>query len=88
MSPRPATPRATIFATGSEVEIAIAAQALLRRAQRRRPRRLGAVLELFLPQPDDDAPEIIGDAPVKVAIEAAVRFGWDASSAPTASSSA
>ena len=30
------------------------------------------------PSPRRSAPRIIGDAPVKVAVEAAVRFGWDA----------
>ena len=30
------------------------------------------------PSPRRSAPAIIGDAPVKVAVEAAVRFGWDA----------
>ena len=35
-------------------------------------------LELFLAQPDDYRAEVIGDAPVKLAVEAAVRFGWDA----------
>ena len=35
-------------------------------------------LDLFLAQPDDVRKRIIGDAPVKVAVEAAVRFGWDA----------
>ncbi|MDF3810339.1 hypothetical protein P3G22_08560, partial [Rhodopseudomonas sp. BAL398] len=35
-------------------------------------------LDLLLQQPDHLRHAIIGDAPVKVAIEAAVRFGWDA----------
>ncbi len=34
-------------------------------------------LELFLAQPEDRKRQIIGAAPVKVAVEAAVRFGWD-----------
>jgi transketolase len=33
---------------------------------------------LLLAQPADRRGAIIGNAPVKVAIEAAVRFGWDA----------
>jgi transketolase len=33
---------------------------------------------LFLGQPDDIRRRIVGEAPVKVAIEAAVRWGWDA----------
>ena len=35
-------------------------------------------LELLLAQPADRQKAIIGHAPVKVAIEAAVRWGWDA----------
>jgi transketolase len=35
-------------------------------------------LELLLAQPEDRRNAIIGAAPVKIAIEAAVRFGWDA----------
>ena len=71
--------RSTLFASGSEVEIALAAQKLLDDAGHPRPRRLGALLELFLAQPEDYArASIVGDAPVKVAVEAAVRFGWDA----------
>jgi transketolase len=35
-------------------------------------------LELLLAQPADRRRAIIGNAPVKVAIEAAVRWGWDA----------
>jgi transketolase len=33
---------------------------------------------LLLAQPADRRQAIIGTAPVKIAIEAAVRFGWDA----------
>ena len=35
-------------------------------------------LELLLAQPEAARKAIIGRAPVKIAIEAAVRFGWDA----------
>ena len=35
-------------------------------------------LELFLAQPEDVRRAVIGDAPIKLAVEAAVRFGWDA----------
>jgi transketolase len=68
----------TLFASGSEVEIAVAARALL--AERGIGARVVSVpsLDLFLAQPEEVRRDIIGDAPVKVAIEAAVRFGWDA----------
>jgi transketolase len=35
-------------------------------------------LDLLLAQPADRRQAIVGNAPVKIAIEAAVRFGWDA----------
>jgi len=35
-------------------------------------------LELLLAQPADKQKAVIGNAPVKIAIEAAVRWGWDA----------
>jgi transketolase len=70
--------RATIFATGSEVELAINAQKLLR--ERNIAVRVVSVpsLELFLQQPESYRRAIIGTAPIKLAVEAAVRFGWDA----------
>ena len=68
----------TLFASGSEVEIAMNARAILN--QRGVTTRVVSVpsLELFLGQAEDVKAKIIGDAPVKVAVEAAVRFGWDA----------
>jgi transketolase len=70
--------KATLFASGSEVEIAVAAQKQL--AERGIASRVVSVpsLELLLAQPEAKRAAIIGDAPVKVAIEAAVRWGWDA----------
>ncbi len=67
----------TLFASGSEVEIALAAKALIDAAGH--PARVVSVpcFELFEAESEDYKAEIIGDAPVKVAIEAAVREGWD-----------
>jgi transketolase len=67
----------TIFASGSEVEIAVAAKALIDKAGY--PTRVVSVpcFELFEAESDDYRAEVIGNAPVKVAIEAAVRQGWD-----------
>jgi transketolase len=78
LSPATGTARATIFASGSEVEIAIKAQALLK--ERNIAARVVSVpsLDLFLAQPDAVKKQVIGEAPVKIAVEAAVRFGWDA----------
>src|SRR5439155_527128 len=68
----------SLFASGSEVEIAVAAQKQL--TERGIPSRVVSVpsLELLLAQPADRRKAVIGNAPVKVAIEAAVRWGWDA----------
>ena len=68
----------SIFASGSEVEIAVAAQKQL--AERGIAARVVSVpsLELLLEQPAETRAAIIGNAPVKVAVEAQVRFGWDA----------
>jgi transketolase len=70
--------KVSLFATGSEVEIAVAAQKQL--AERGIATRVVSVpaLELLLAQPADRREAIIGKAPVKVAIEAAIRWGWDA----------
>ncbi|MCK1546051.1 transketolase [Bradyrhizobium sp. 160] len=70
--------KVTLFASGSEVEIAVAAQKQL--AERGIASRVVSVpsLELLLAQPEAKRAAIIGNAPVKIAIEAAVRWGWDA----------
>jgi transketolase len=70
--------KVSLFASGSEVEVAVAAQKQL--AERGIASRVVSVpsLELLLAQPADRRKAIIGNAPVKVAIEAAVRWGWDA----------
>src|SRR5277367_3662775 len=70
--------KVSLFATGSEVQIAVDAQKQL--AEKGIPARVVSVpsVELLLSQPADYQKSIIGNAPVKVAIEAAVRWGWDA----------
>ncbi|WP_256752637.1 transketolase [Mesorhizobium sp. Mes31] len=67
----------TIFATGSEVEIALAARELLEKHGH--PTRVVSVpcFELFDKQSDDYRRKTIGNAPVKMAIEAGIRQGWD-----------
>jgi transketolase len=70
--------KVSLFASGSEVQIAVAAQKEL--AGRSIATRVVSVpsLELLLAQPQEKQKAVIGNAPVKVAIEAAVRWGWDA----------
>jgi transketolase len=70
--------KVTIFASGSEVEIAVAARATLE--GKGVTVRVVSVpsTELFFEQPDAYRKEILGNSPVKIAVEAAVREGWDA----------
>lgn len=70
--------KVSFFASGSEVQVAVEAQKQL--AERGIASRVVSVpsLELLLEQPDDRKQAIIGNAPINVAIEAAVRWGWDA----------
>ncbi len=68
----------TIFASGSEVEIAVAARTALE-AKGISVRVVSVpCTELFFEQPDAYRTEILGNSPVKIAVEAAVRQGWDA----------
>ncbi|MEA2921629.1 MAG: transketolase [Bradyrhizobium sp.] len=78
LAPAKGEAKVSLFASGSEVEIAVAAQKQLEAAGI--AARVVSVpsLDLLLAQPTDRRNAIIGGAPVKVAIEAAVRFGWDA----------
>jgi transketolase len=70
--------KVSLFASGSEVQLAVEAQKQL--AERGIATRVVSVpsLELLLAQPAERQNAIIGNAPVKIAIEAAVRWGWDA----------
>ncbi|WP_457154880.1 transketolase [Mesorhizobium sp. P5_C1] len=67
----------TIFASGSEVEIALAARELLEKHGH--PTRVVSMpcFELFDKQSDDYRKKTIGNAPIKMAIEAGIRQGWD-----------
>ena len=68
----------SIFATGSEVSIAVEAQKLL--AAKHVAARVVSVpsFELLMQAPEAARRAAIGDAKVKVGVEAAVRQGWDA----------
>ncbi len=67
----------TIFASGSEVEIAVNARNVLE--NKGIPTRVVSVpcFELFEQQVESYRTALIGNAPVKIAIEAAIRQGWD-----------
>jgi transketolase len=68
----------SIFATGSEVAIAVDAKKLL--AVRGISARVVSVpcFELLAEAPEASRRAIIGDAKVKIGVEAAIRQGWDA----------
>jgi transketolase len=68
----------SIFATGSEVSIAVDAARLL--AGKGVPARVVSVpcFELFLQQPEALRRTVIGKARVNLGVEAAIRMGWDA----------
>ncbi|MBO6757874.1 MAG: transketolase [Roseibium sp.] len=67
----------TLFASGSEVEIATSAHARL--AEEGIAARVVSVpcFELFELQSEDYKDAVLGDSPVKIAVEAGVRMGWD-----------
>jgi len=67
----------TIFASGSEVEIALEARGKIE-AMGRTVRVVSVPsFELFERQSEEYKRAILGDSPVKLAIEAGVRQGWD-----------
>ena len=67
---------ATIFATGSEVEIAIAGMALLE--ERGISAKVVSVpsMELFATQPEDYRRSVIGTPKARVAVEAGIEMSW------------
>jgi transketolase len=77
ISPVEADAEVSLFATGSEVEIAVAAKAILEEAGVAARVVSVPCFELFLQESADYQNDIIGSAPVKIAIEAAIRQGWD-----------
>ncbi len=69
--------KVTIFASGSEVEIALDAREALQKEGS--PTRVVSVpcFELFEEQDLAYREKTLGKAPVKIAVEAAIRLGWD-----------
>ncbi|WP_176085246.1 transketolase [Martelella sp. HB161492] len=68
----------TIFASGSEIGVAVDAQKVL--DAKGISTRVVSVpcMELFFEQPEDYQKAVIGNSPIKVGIEAAIRMSWDA----------
>jgi transketolase len=67
----------TIFASGSEVSVAMAARDLLE-ADGVGTRVVSTPCwELFHAQPEDYRDRVIGETDLRIAVEAGVRMGWD-----------
>ena len=77
LSPAQGKAQVSLFASGSEIEIAMAAQTQL--ADKGIAARVVSVPSLtrLLALSDRERAAIIGDAPVNIAIEAGIRMGWD-----------
>ncbi len=75
--PASGQPQVTLFASGTEVGVAVAARALLQ------AEGVGARVvstpcwELFESQPASYRAEVIGASPVRIAVEAGVKLGWE-----------
>jgi transketolase len=78
ISPAPERAAVSIFASGSEVSIAVAAQGLL--AAQGVAARVVSVpcMERFAAQSENYRRHVLGEARVRVGVEAAIRQGWDA----------
>jgi transketolase len=68
----------SLFASGSEIEIAMAARDLLHAGGHAVRVVSVPCFELFFARDADSRRRVIGEAPVRVAVEAGVRQGWDA----------
>jgi transketolase len=78
VSPASGEAQVSIFASGSEVSLAVAAQAQLK--EKGVAARVVSMpcFPAFFEQTEDYKRSVIGNAKVKIGVEAAVRFGWDA----------
>jgi transketolase len=78
VSPASGQAEVSIFASGSEVSLAVAAQKQLK--DKGVAARVVSMpcFPAFFEQPEDYRRSVMGSAKVRVGVEAAVRFGWDA----------
>jgi transketolase len=78
LAPAKGKAQVSLFASGSEVSLCIAAKAEL--DKQGVPTRVVSVpcMDLFLAQDEKYRMAVIGDAHIKIAAEAAIRLGWDA----------
>ena len=71
------TATVSIFASGSEVSLALQAKAILESDSIATRVVSVPCFELFAQQSDDYRQSILGDSPVNIGVEAAIRQGWD-----------
>jgi transketolase len=77
LSPAQGNAKVSLFASGSEVMLALEAQKML--ADKGVAARVVSVpcMDIFMQQSDAYRASVIGSAPHRIAIEAGVRMGWD-----------
>ena len=77
LAPAEGEAEVSIFASGSEVSLALQARAILKERGVRARVVSVPCMTLFLRKDEAERRALIGQAPVKVAVEAGVRQGWD-----------
>ena len=78
LAPADGKAQVSLFASGSEVPIAMEARKLLAASGVAARVVSAPCFELFFEAPDDYREAVIGSTPVRIGIEAAIRQGWDA----------
>ncbi len=78
LAPAKGNAQVSLFASGSEVSLCVAAKSELEKQGIAARVVSVPCLDLFLAQDESYRAAIVGDAPIKIAVEAATRLGWDA----------
>jgi transketolase len=78
LAPAKGNAQVSLFASGSEVSLCVAAKNELEKQGIATRVVSVPCLDLFLAQEESYRAAIVGDAAIKIAVEAAIRLGWDA----------
>jgi transketolase len=78
LAPAKGKAQVSLFASGSEVSLCVAAKNELEKQGIAARVVSVPCLDLFLAEDGSYRAAIVGDAPIKIAVEAAIRLGWDA----------
>ena len=78
LSPAKGRAQVSLFASGSEISLCVGAKTELEKQGIATRVVSVPCLDLFLAQDEAYRAAIVGEAPIKIAVEAAVRLGWDA----------